>query len=804
MRAGWLAMVVVLVAGCRAVPTAADFDFPDADGSGADATDGADGDPPDDAVDVADSAGGPDAAEVEVAPDAADAADVADSPDDAAFEVAPDAGDVEDAPDLEDSAAVADVADVVDDVTVATDTVDAADAPDIADVIDAVDVAVDTPPPDVSPVEDIADVVDAVVDAQQDVVPDVAVDPCAGKNCDDGNACTIDSCSAGVCQWTQLPDWSPCGVGMVCDGQGMCADVKIAKGMAYIPTGTFWMGCNAAKDVNCNANASEKPQHKVTLSAYYMDLTETTVAQYKACVEAGVCTVPASIEPTQYATYPGKLDHPVNFVSWAQSQKYCKWRGPDFDLPTEAQWEMAARGSCEKNGSTADAPTCAAAMRTYPWGEPTATCNYAVMANGFVACGNNDTMAVGSKPAGDSPYGLHDMAGNLSEWARDDYDANFYSSSPSVNPVNDTGVKPRVFRGGYYYSGAQGLRGSIRYTIAADTPWDSVGLRCIRVVSPADLCASVTCPAIACATNTCDATTGQCVATKLSDGAACEDGSACTSNDQCVGGTCFSGGATNCDDGNSCTKDACAPVAGCSHVGSDSNTCSDGSLCTADSCVAGVCQGVAVDADNDGYGPGAACGGDCNDGNAAIHPGAAEVCNGVDDNCDGLTDEPGATNCTNFYKDADSDGYGAGTPACRCAPSATYTTSKGNDCNDNDPKINPAMTEVCNGIDDDCDGVTDNPNALGCTTFYADLDKDGFGNSSQSVCICAATGIYTATIGGDCDDSKAKVNPVAVEVCDGLDNDCNGIVDDSGAQGCAMAYKDADGDGYGSSASKAS
>jgi hypothetical protein len=210
--------------------------------------------------------------------------------------------------------------------------------------------------------------------------------------------------------------------------------------------------------------------------------------------------------------------------------------------------------------------------------------------------------------------------------------------------------------------------------------------------------------------------------------------------------------------------------------------------------------------------------GDCNDSNKNVFPGNKEVCgNGIDDNCNGKQDEAGALNCSNFYKDSDADGFGDSSPgvkpACLCAPSATYTTAKGGDCNDSDAKMNPAMTEVCNNIDDDCDGQTDNNNALGCSTFYADYDKDGFGDSKKALCLCAAVDKWTATIGGDCNDTAglipgtsvagSAVNPVAKESCNAVDDDCNGIVDDPGAQGCAMAYKDADGDSYGDTATKA-
>ncbi len=305
----------------------------------------------------------------------------------------------------------------------------------------------------------------------------------AGTTCDDANACTTgDVCSAGVCA----------GTGPVC-GDGVCGCTEsfancpgdcpssTPAGMVLIPAGTFWMGCNSTKDTSCSGYSQESPQHKVTLSAYYMDLTETTVGQYKACVDAGVCTVPSTQSPSTYATYPGFPSNPVNYVNWTQSQQYCQWRGAGFDLPTEAQWEMAAKGNCEKNGSTAGDAGCAAAMRTYPWGEPTATCSYAVMYDGANSgCGTNATWAVGSKTAGDSPYGLHDMAGNVYEWTRDWYSSTYYGSSPATDPYDSASASARVYRGGGFSTTAVGLRAGYR---SGDTPsyaFFSIGLRCMR------------------------------------------------------------------------------------------------------------------------------------------------------------------------------------------------------------------------------------------------------------------------------------------------------------------------------------
>jgi formylglycine-generating enzyme required for sulfatase activity len=247
--------------------------------------------------------------------------------------------------------------------------------------------------------------------------------------------------------------------------------------MVLIPAGTFWMGCNAAKDGNCESN--EKPQHKVTLSAYYMDLTETTVGQYNTCVAAKACAAPSQVQPAQYATYPGLTNNPVNYVSWTQSRAYCKWRGLEYDLPTEAQWEMAARGSCEKNGSAAGDATCAAAMRTYPWGEANASCSYVVMKDDVdVGCGTKASWAVGQKTAGDSPYGLHDMLGNMWEWNRDWYDS--YTSGAQTNPVGPGSASDRVLRGGGFTYPWHILRSSYRFHDPPSFVSGSVGLRCVK------------------------------------------------------------------------------------------------------------------------------------------------------------------------------------------------------------------------------------------------------------------------------------------------------------------------------------
>lgn len=190
--------------------------------------------------------------------------------------------------------------------------------------------------------------------------------------------------------------------------------------------------------------------------------------------------------------------------------------------------------------------------------------------------------------------------------------------------------------------------------------------------------------------------------------------------------------------------------------------------------------------------------GDCNDSSADINPAKVEICgNGVDDNCNGAQDEQDGGQCVDFYVDNDSDGYGAGKPACLCAPNAQYTTKKGGDCDDTEPKLNPAMVEVCDGIDNNCSGAIDEENAFGCVKYYADVDKDTFGNPNDVKCLCAPDVLYNALGGGDCDDLQALAKPGMPEICNNFDDNCDGQVDENSAKGCVDYWVDGDDDGYG-------
>ena len=203
------------------------------------------------------------------------------------------------------------------------------------------------------------------------------------------------------------------------------------------------------------------------------------------------------------------------------------------------------------------------------------------------------------------------------------------------------------------------------------------------------------------------------------------------------------------------------------------------------------CDGSVGWADDDGDGW-AACE-DCDDRDAAVNPAGVELCNGVDDDCDGSVDEDDATDAATWYADADGDGYGdadSTTLAC-AAPSGTVADAT--DCDDGDAGVNPAAAEACNGVDDDCDGSVDE-GVL--SIWYADSDADGYGDAGDSTEACSQPSGSVAD-DSDCDDDDGTINPAATETCDGADNDCDGTVDEADASDAATWYQDHDADGFG-------
>ena len=430
------------------------------------------------------------------------------------------------------------------------------------------------------------------------------------KSCDDGNACTDnDLCKGGQCTAGAAKGCGaalPCRV-MICDpktGQcssqladdgTLCADgqAKCEAGVCtrfgaqgrksvHVPGGNFWMGCNLVNDDECNASDAEKPQHDVVLSAYWLDMYEVTVADYRKCHLAGKCGTPTPSTTASWNNWlvPGREQHPINLVTSPQARAYCQWLGVGHDLPTEAQWEKGARGGCEHNGGAAG---CQVGMRTYPWGStPAPSCDYAVMIGGGSGCGKDATWAVGSKPKGASPYGVHDMAGNAWEWVLDWYDSGYYGKSGKQDPVNLEVSSFVTIRGGSWAHGAKELRSGNRDDHKPSAADPVLGFRCAKSFAYCD--DNDPC------TKDSEDEGGNCKHAPAADGLACDDGNSCTGVDTCKGGKCAAGAAKVCNDGTVCTNDSCDMDKGCQFVNNIAN-CSDEDACTAnDKCVAGVCK----------------------------------------------------------------------------------------------------------------------------------------------------------------------------------------------------------------------
>lgn len=231
--------------------------------------------------------------------------------------------------------------------------------------------------------------------------------------------------------------------------------------MQLVPAGPFVMGNNAGMP-------DEKPTHVVNLPAFYMDKFEVTNVLYRACVEAGGCQAPVNTSdgnhPGAYGTYgnPEFDKYPVIWVDWNRAQIYCHWRGAR--LPTEAEWEKAARGTDE---------------RKYPWGNAIASTTFANYGNHLPTYHSGvfgKTITVGSYPSGQSPYGIEDMAGNVWEWVADWYDM-YPGGDVSANDAFGQQTY-KVLRGGSWQDDPELLRTTFRGGNTPDTAVDFIGFRC--------------------------------------------------------------------------------------------------------------------------------------------------------------------------------------------------------------------------------------------------------------------------------------------------------------------------------------
>jgi formylglycine-generating enzyme required for sulfatase activity len=227
-----------------------------------------------------------------------------------------------------------------------------------------------------------------------------------------------------------------------------CVGNAAKSGTVTVPAGNYIIGCNAAVDDECLSD--ELPMHTVTLSAFEIELTEVTQVQYATCVVAGSCSPPACTWDCSRGNYP------AGCIVWDQAKEYCGWAGRR--LPTEAEWEAAARG-----------PT----GLKYPWGNQEPDCTLTNMSG---CTGASDP--VGNHPTGASPFGALDMAGNVVEMVSDWFDATYYASSPAVNPSGPDSGTTYGGRGGGYASVAVWQRASSRDWYDLTDAYQSLGFRC--------------------------------------------------------------------------------------------------------------------------------------------------------------------------------------------------------------------------------------------------------------------------------------------------------------------------------------
>ena len=255
--------------------------------------------------------------------------------------------------------------------------------------------------------------------------------------------------------------------------------------MIHVPAGDFAMGTD-------QGDRQEGPSHVVHLDAYWIDRFETTNRAFQRFVQdTGLETLAEregrsviyrdggyhTIEGASWwrpsgpgSDLSGRLDHPVVQIAWDEADAYCRWAGKR--LPTEAEWERAARGTDR---------------RTYPWGAAGSHTPLSRANTGARNCchesahdGYLNTAPVGSFPQGASPVGAHDMAGNVWEWTGDHFDPNFYSSSPRRNPTGAASGDERVLRGGSWISYSFMLRTAYRGHHTPDTRHNYSGFRCAR------------------------------------------------------------------------------------------------------------------------------------------------------------------------------------------------------------------------------------------------------------------------------------------------------------------------------------
>lgn len=278
---------------------------------------------------------------------------------------------------------------------------------------------------------------------------------CGGNYCgDDGCGCVCECAPGYKCRENQC-------VCATCGGDcGECPEIDWLS----VPEGVFVMGCEAdAATIDKVCSADVLPPHYVNLAGFDISRFEVTAALYQQCVASGACLPLDTSGYNSTAANPAMVNHPINYVNWSDAEAFCIWVGGR--LGSEAEWEYAARGS---DG------------RIYPWGNARPSCSTAW--TDVDDCAKSITHEVGTMPAGASPWGVLDMAGNVAEWVADHCNSDSYQGAPTDGSVwTKLPENPcRVVRGGDFSGGVEENRSFNRQFISGSFARKDIGIRCFR------------------------------------------------------------------------------------------------------------------------------------------------------------------------------------------------------------------------------------------------------------------------------------------------------------------------------------